>query len=146
MEFGWINGWGATIVIIMLIPNIIFTIRNPHLENKCENVIMNTIEQVGRYTSMALMIVPVLAWKFGFKSVLEMIFYVVVTSVLLLLYLVVWFFYLKSQSKNKAIILALLPTMIFVISGILLRHWLLMIAGILFGIGHIYVTLQNSKK
>ena len=146
MEFGWINGWGATIVIIMLIPNIIFTIRNPHLENKCENVIMNTIEQVGRYTSMALMIVPVLAWKFGFKSVLEMIFYVVVTSVLLLLYLVVWFFYLKSQSKDKAIILALLPTMIFVISGILLRHWLLMIAGILFGIGHIYVTLQNSKK
>ncbi|HJA41304.1 MAG TPA: hypothetical protein H9667_07290 [Firmicutes bacterium] len=146
MEFGWINGWGATIVIIMLIPNIIFTIRNPHLENKCENAIMNTIEQVGRYTSMALMIVPVLAWKFGFKSVLEMIFYVVVTSVLLLLYLVVWFFYLKSQSKNKAIILALLPTMIFVISGILLRHWLLMIAGILFGIGHIYVTLQNSKK
>ena len=146
MEFGWINGWGATIVIIMLIPNIIFTIRNPHLENKCENAIMNTIEQVGRYTSMALMIVPVLAWKFGFKSVLEMIFYVVVTSVLLLLYLVVWFFYLKSQSKNKAIILALLPTMIFVISGILLRHWLLMIAGILFGVGHIYVTLQNSKK
>ena len=146
MEFGWINGWGATIVIIMLIPNIIFTIRNPHLENKCENAIMNTIEQVGRYTSMELMIVPVLAWKFGFKSVLEMIFYVVVTSVLLLLYLVVWFFYLKSQSKNKAIILALLPTMIFVISGILLRHWLLMIAGILFGIGHIYVTLQNSKK
>lgn len=146
MEFGWINGWGATIVIIMLIPNIIFTIRNPHLENKCENAIMNTIEQVGRYTSMALMIVPVLAWKFGFKSVLEMIFYVVVSSVLLLLYLVVWFFYLKSQSKNKAIILALLPTMIFVISGILLRHWLLMIAGILFGIGHIYVTLQNSKK
>ena len=67
----------------MLIPNIIFTIRNPHLENKCENVIMNTIEQVGRYTSMALMIVPVLAWKFGFKSVLEMIFYVVVTSVLI---------------------------------------------------------------
>ena len=146
MEFGWINGWGATIVIIMLIPNIIFTIRNPHLENKCENAIMNTIEQVGRYRSMALMIVPVLAWKFGFKSVLEMIFYVVVTSVLLLLYLVVWFFYLKSQSKNKAIILALLPTMIFVISGILLRHWLLMIAGILFGIGHKYVTLQNSKK
>lgn len=145
MEFNWINGWGATIVIIMLIPNIIFTIRNPHLENKCENVLMNTIEQVGRYTSMALMIVPVLVWKFSFRSVPEMIFYVIVTSVVLLLYMVVWFFYFNSHSKNKAITLALLPTMIFIISGILLRHWLLMIAGILFGIGHIYVTLQNSK-
>lgn len=67
-EFGWINGWGAAIVIIMLIPNIIFSVRNPHLENKCENVIMNTIEQVGRYSSMILMIVPVLVWKFGFKN------------------------------------------------------------------------------
>ncbi|RKQ22666.1 MULTISPECIES: hypothetical protein [Clostridia] len=146
MEFSWINGWGAMIVIIMLVPNIIFGIKNPYLENKCENVIMNTIEQVGRYTSMILMIVPVLVEKFDFKSVFEMIFYIVVTSALLLLYLLVWFFYLKSQSTNKSILLALLPTMIFVISGILLRHWLLMIAGILFGIGHIFVTLQNSKR
>lgn len=146
MEFCWINGWGATIVIIMLVPNIIFFVRNPHLENKCENVIMNTIEQVGRYTSMILMIVPVLVEKFCFKSVFEMIFYIVVTSVLLLLYLLVWFFYLKLQSMNKAILLALLPTMIFVISGILLRYWLLMIAGILFGIGHVFVTLQNSRR
>ena len=146
MEFSWINGWGAMIVIIMLVPNIIFGIKNPYLENKCENVIMNTIEQVGRYTSMILMIVPVLVEKFDFKSVFEMIFYIVVTSALLLLYLLVWFFYLKSQSTNTSILLALLPTMIFVISGILLRHWLLMIAGILFGIGHIFVTLQNSKR
>ena len=146
MEFSWINGWGAMIVIIMLVPNIIFGIKNPYLENKCENVIMNTIEQVGRYTSMILMIVPVLVEKFDFKSVFEMIFYIVVTSALLLLYLLVWFFYLKSQSTNKSILLALLPTIIFVISGILLRHWLLMIAGILFGIGHIFVTLQNSKR
>ncbi len=146
MEFNWINGWGATIVIIMLIPNIIFVIGNSHLENKCENVIMNTIEQIGRYTSMAFMVVPILVWEFRFKSFLEMICYVMVTSVLLLLYLVVWFFYSKSHSKNKAVILALLPTMIFVISGILLRYWLLMSTGILFGAGHIYVTLQNNKR
>lgn len=145
MEFNWLNGWGATIVIIMLIPNIIFTIRNPHLENKCKNVIMNTIEQIGRYASMAFMIFPIFVWEFSFKSVLGMICDIVVTSILLLLYIIVWFFYSKLQSKNKAIILALLPTMIFVIRGILLRHWLLMIAGILFGIGHIYVTLQNAK-
>ncbi len=28
MEFSWINGWGAMIVIIMLVPNIIFGIQN----------------------------------------------------------------------------------------------------------------------
>lgn len=146
MEFNWINVWGAMIVIIMLIPNIIFAIRNPYLENKCKNVIMNIIEQIGRYTSMVLMIFPIFVREFTFKSVLEMICDVVVTSILLLVYWVVWFFYLKTKSKNKAIILAVLPTMIFVISGILLRHWSLMLAGISFGIGHIYVTLQNTKR
>lgn len=146
MEFNWINVWGAMIVIIMLIPNIIFAIRNPYLENKYKNVIMNIIEQIGRYTSMVLMIFPIFVREFSFKSVLEMICDVVVTSILLLVYWVVWFFYLKTKSKNKAIILAVLPTMIFVISGILLRHWSLMLAGISFGIGHIYVTLQNTKR
>ena len=146
MEFNWINVWGAMIVIIMLIPNIIFAIRNPYLENKCKNVIMYIIEQIGRYTSMVLMIFPIFVREFSFKSVLEMICDVVVTSILLLVYWVVWFFYLKTKSKNKAIILAVLPTMIFVISGILLRHWSLMLAGISFGIGHIYVTLQNTKR
>ena len=146
MEFNWINVWGAMIVIIMLIPNIIFAIRNPYLENKCKNVIMNIIEQIGRYTSMVLMIFPIFVREFSFKSVLEMICDVVVTSILLLVYWVVWFFYLKTKSKNKAIILAVLPTMIFVISGILLRHWSLMLAGISFGIGHIYITLQNTKR
>ena len=57
----------------------------------------------------------------------------------------VWYFYFKSYSKNKAITLVVLPALIFVISGVLLTHWLLMISGILFGIGHIYVTLQNNN-
>lgn len=28
MEFGWINLFGAVIVIVMMIPNIIYAIRN----------------------------------------------------------------------------------------------------------------------
>lgn len=130
----------------MLIPNIIFAIKNPNLENKCNNLIMNITEQIGRYLSMILMVIPILVWKFSFNSVFNMVFYVIVTSVLLLLYLLVWFFYFKSQSKNKAILLALLPTMIFIISGVLLKHYLLIISGIFFGIGHIFVTLENIKS
>ena len=82
VKFNWINSWEIAIVIIMLIPNIIFIIKNPHLENKCQNVLMNTMEQIGRYASMALTIVPIFVWKFSFKSVLQMICYMVVTSVL----------------------------------------------------------------
>ena len=82
VKFNWINSWEIAIVIIMLIPNIIFIIKNPHLEKKCQNVIMNTMEQIGGYASMALMIVPIFVWKFSLKSVFQMICYMVVTSVL----------------------------------------------------------------
>lgn len=49
MEFGWINLFGATIVIILLIPNIFYAIKNKDIENRCRNKIMNAIEQIGRY-------------------------------------------------------------------------------------------------
>lgn len=133
------------LVIVMLIPNVIFAIRNPHSGNKCKNVPMNTIEQIGRYASMILMILPIGVWKFGFKSVFEMLLYFIVTAILLIAYLTTWISYFKVQSAFKAIALALLPTFMFLVSGTLLRHWLLVAASILFGAGHIYVTMQNQS-
>ncbi|MCD7731218.1 MAG: hypothetical protein LUI05_06960 [Oscillospiraceae bacterium] len=145
MEFGWINVWGTILVIIMLIPNIIFAIRNPHSGNKCRNFLVNMTEQIGRYASMALMILPIGIWEFGFRSVFEMLLYFIATAALLTAYLVVWVFYFRAESACKAIALALLPTSLFLVSGILLRHWLLVIAAILFGAAHTYITTQNQN-
>ena len=75
MEFGWINVFGAVIVILMMIPNIIYAIRNKDEKNKCTNWFMNVIEQVGRYACIILMWMSLLVWKFGFSSVCEMILY-----------------------------------------------------------------------
>ena len=33
MEFGWINVFGAIIVILMLIPNIVYAIKNKNEKN-----------------------------------------------------------------------------------------------------------------
>ncbi len=46
MEFGWINIFGAVIVLLMMIPNIIYAIRNKDAKNLCTNRFMNTIEQI----------------------------------------------------------------------------------------------------
>ena len=62
MEFNPINLFGFIIVVIMLIPNIIYGIKFKGLENKCTNKAMNIIEQVGRYGSMALMVLPLFVW------------------------------------------------------------------------------------
>lgn len=73
MKFGWINVFGACIVILMLIPNIIYTLRNRNEKNLCTNKLMNTVEQIGRYACIVLMWLPLLVWKFGFASVFEMV-------------------------------------------------------------------------
>ena len=46
MEFGWINVFGAVIVLLMMIPNIIYAIKNKDAKNLCANRFMNTIEQI----------------------------------------------------------------------------------------------------
>lgn len=58
MQFGWINFTGFIIVTLMMIPNIVYTFRNRHMENKCTSKLMLILEQVGRYGSMTLMAFP----------------------------------------------------------------------------------------
>lgn len=144
MEFGPINLAGGILVALILVPNIIYALRNPGAENKCTNKWMNLLEQVGRYGSMALMVLPLGVWKFGFPSLGDLLLWLFGNGTLLLLYWGCWIPYLCRPSRKLAIALAVIPTCIFILSGLTLQHWLLVIAGIVFGIGHIYVTLKNN--
>ena len=144
MEFGWINVFGAVIVVLMLIPNIVYAIKNKGEKNLCANRFMNIVEQVGRYACIALMCLPLLVWKFGFASVLDMMLYMACNGLLLAAYWIAFAFYMKRRTVRLAIVLAVLPSCIFLLSGILLQHWLLVAFAILFAIGHIYVTYKNA--
>lgn len=143
MEFGWINGIGAGIVAMLLVPNIVYAVRFPGGGSKCENRWMNLLEQFGRYTSMAFMVFPLGVWKFGFPSVAAMLVYLMGNGGLLAAYWIIWAAYFRKQSRKRAIALAILPTCIFLLSGLTLRHWLLVLAGGSFGVGHIYVTKKS---
>ena len=145
MKFGWINVFGAVIVVLMLIPNIVYATRYRDEKNLCTNRVMNLIEQVGRYACIVLMWLPLLVWKFGFRSVFEMLLYLMGNGALLLAYWIVFFRYMRKRSKASALTLAILPSCIFLLSGILLRHWLLAGFAVLFATGHIYVTLKNAQ-
>lgn len=145
MEFGPINLAGGILVALILVPNIIYALRNPGAENKCTNKWMNLMEQVGRYGSMALMVLPIGVWKFGFPSLGDLLLWLFGNGTLLLLYWGCWIPYLRKPGRKLAIALAVIPTCIFILSGLTLQHWLLVITGIVFGVGHIYVTLENHK-
>ena len=145
MEFGWINLFGAVIVILMLLPNIVYAIKNKGERNLCDNRAINVAEQVGRYACIVLMWLPLLVWKFGFAGVGEMLLYLAGNGGLLAVYWLVFARYLKERTKRRALILAIVPACIFLLSGLLLRHWLLVGFAVVFAIAHIYMTLQNAK-
>ena len=143
MEFGWINLFGGSLVALMLAPNIVYALRHRDRQNRCRNRFMNVLEQVGRYACIVLMWLPLLVWKFGFKSVGEMLAYFLGNGVLLTVYWAVYALYLRRETPRRAVILAVAPACIFLMSGVLLRHWLLAAFAVLFAVGHIYVTVKN---
>ena len=146
MEFGWINVFGAIIVILMLIPNIVYAIKNKNEKNLCTNRFMNIVEQVGRFFCIVLMWLPLVVWKFGFASVFEMVLYFVCNGTLLAAYWISFAVYLKRKTVRLALVLAVLPSCVFLFNGILLRHWLLVGFAVLFAVGHIYVTYKNAAS
>ncbi|MBO6053820.1 MAG: hypothetical protein J6Q17_08785 [Clostridia bacterium] len=146
MEFGWINVFGAVFVILLLIPNIAYAVRNRGEENLSRNRFMNALEQIGRYACIALMWLPFPVGKFGFARVFEMMLCLAGNAVLTVVYWILFARYAKTKSAVLARILALLPACVFLLSGLLLRHWLLAGAAVLFGIGHLYVTAKNHAR
>lgn len=70
MKFGWINLFGAIIVLLIIIPNIIYALRNKN-ETEAPDVpqYLTVCEQIGRYGCIILMWLPLMVWEFGFKSV-----------------------------------------------------------------------------
>lgn len=146
MGFGWINVFGAGFVVLLLIPNIVYALKNRDEKNLCHNRVMNAVEQVGRYACVVLMWFPLLVWKFGFTSVPEMLLYFAGNGGLLLAYWLIYARYLKERTAKRALALAVIPTCVFLVSGLLLRHWLLVGGAVLFGVGHIYVTKVNAES
>ena len=124
--FSWINIFGLIIVALLLIPNIIYAFKFRSEENQCRSSAMNKLEQIGRYGCMFLMI-----------------FNIGILVVLLIVYWIIWMLFFQKQDNWKRMALAIIPTVLFLISGIALRHILLIIMAVIFGIGHIYVTKAN---
>lgn len=136
--------FSAGIVVLMLIPNIIYALNHKDEKNLCTNKLMNALEQSGRYGCIIFMWLPLFVWEFGFGNKLEMLIYFACNGVLIAAYLLLFAVYSKKKNKGLAIALAVIPACIFLLSGILLRHWLLVCFAVLFAVGHIYVTYKNA--
>ena len=146
MEFGWISLWGTLIIVIMMVPNLIYARKSQGEENNNSNLALSVIEQVGRYASMLLMVVPIGVWKFGFSSTELLLVYLLGNAALLTGYLVGWIFYFRRRTFWRGMLLAILPAGIFLLSGLCLKHWLLVGAALIFALGHITITYRNHRR
>ncbi len=140
------NILGMYVMIAILIPNIIYASKFKGVKNKCTNKFMNVLEMLARLACMVLMLFCIRRGGFGFHSVEEAIIYVLGNIVLILAYWVVWISFFRNQKPWKNITLAVLPTAIFLLSGITLQYVALTVSAVIFGIAHIYVTYKNVKE
>ena len=141
--FSWINTFGLIFVVLLLIPNIIYGIKFRGVQNQCKNRAMNILEQIGRYGCMLLMIFNVGILESGFYSLGMIVLYISGDAVLMVAYWVIWMLFFCRQDNWKRIALAVIPVVMFLLSGIARGHILLVIMAVVFGIGHIYVTKAN---
>ena len=139
----WLNIFGLILVVLILVPNIIYAFKFRDQQNKCTNKIMNIIEQVGRYGCMFLMIFNLGIAEFGFASKAMFLVYLIGNATLLISYWIIWILYFKKQTYWEQLALAIIPTCLFLLSGITIQHYLLVIWSVIFGIGHIFVTNKN---
>lgn len=139
----WLNVFGLILVVLLLVPNIIYAIKVRNQQNKCTNRIMNVLEQVGRYGCMFLMVFHIGIAEFGFGSVGAFLIYLIGNAILMIAYWIIWMLYFYKQTYWEQMSLAVIPTCLFLLSGITMQHYLLIIFGTIFGIGHIYVTSRN---
>ena len=141
----WINFFGLVIVVLMLIPNILYAIKFKGQEIKCKCCrSMYILEQVGRYGSMFLMAFNIGIAEFGFASYTHFSIYAIANIILLVAYWFVYALYFYRQGNWKRIALAIIPSCIFLIDGLLLRHYLLVCFAIIFALSHLCITLKDS--
>ena len=145
MKFNWINLFGGVIVLLILIPNIIYALKNKEETHEKSNIVIVITEQVGRYACMLLMIVPLFVGEFGFSPLEFMFNYLIGNLILLVFYYIFWVLFAKNKSLDKALALAAIPTLIFINSAISVKHWTLLVFALLFGASHIYITYKNNK-
>ena len=142
----WLNVFGLVMVAVIMIPNILFAMKcKDGFVNKWNNKLVETVEQIGRFGCFGFMIINIPGTWFGWWSDEAFAVYLVVDAVLVTLYCVLWAVCFRKSSVFRALALSIIPSVLFLFSGIMSRSILLTIAALLFAPSHILISYQNAK-
>ena len=142
----WLNVFGLVMVAVIMIPNILFAMKcKDGFVNKWNNKSVETVEQIGRFGCFGFMIINIPGTWFRWWSDEAFAVYLVVDAVLVTLYCVIWAVCFQKSSVFRALALSIIPSVLFLFSGIMSRSILLTIAALLFAPSHIMLSYQNAK-
>ena len=142
----WINPFGLVFMAVILIPNIVFALKcKDGFANKWENKTVQIIEQVGRFGCFGFMIVNIPSTCFGWWSDEAFALYLIADTLLVLIYCLIWIVCFQKNSLFRALALSIIPSILFLFSGIMSRSVLLILSDALFAPSHIVISYKNAK-
>lgn len=143
----WVNFYGLILIAVMMIPNVVFAVQcRDGFENKWNSKIVEALEQIGRFGCFGFMVFNLPGTWFGWWSDEAFAVYLVVDALLVGLYCLVWIVCFRKNSLFRALALSILPSILFLFSGILSRSVLLTISALLFAPTHIAISWKNAKS
>ena len=141
----WFNIFGMAFITAIMIPNIIFALKHKEaFENRYHNKTIEIIEQIGRFGCFGFMIFNIPTTWFGWWSDEAFAIYLMVDAVLIVLYCTIWVIYWRKNNVFKAMAFSIIPSAIFLFSGIMCRSILLIISSLLFAPAHIFISYKNA--
>ena len=144
MEF--INIFGLIFTFALIIPNIIYALKcKGGFENKWNNKIIEVTEQIGRFGSIAFMIINIPGTYFGWWSDEALAIYLIGDTILTILYCVLWIILFNKSNLFRALSLSIIPSILFLFSGTMSRSVPLIFFSILLSFGHIVISYKNAK-
>lgn len=142
----WFNYYGLAIMAIIMIPNIVYAVKHRGGESAYQNRFVEALEQIGRYACFALMIINIPYACFGFWFPNALIVYLSVNGALCAAYLVFWAVCGGKRGMLRALSLSVLPTAVFLVSGVLLAYLPLVLFACLFGACHIFISCKSAER
>ncbi len=140
-----INIPGLIFMAVIMVPNIIFAAKNKDgFKNDYANKAAEILEQIGRFGCFVFMIFVIPGLKFGFSSAKSFAAYSIVNSVLTLIYCIIWVIYFRKNCVFRAIALSVIPSLIFLLSGMLTGYLPLILSAALFAPCHILISYKNA--
>lgn len=142
----WLNVFGLIFIVVIMIPNIVFAAKyKDGFENKRNNKRVEIIEQIGRFGCFGFMIINIPGTWFGCWSDKIFAIYLIIDIFLVMLYCIIWIICFKKSSVFRALALSIIPSIMFLFSGIMNRSVLLVIAALIFAPSHIAISYNNAK-